>query len=63
MDHCDQCQRLVGGFNSIGTPAHSNRVATLRKDGKVTFRYECTTRGENWDYCRGRDWHLNRPCS
>lgn len=60
MDHCDECQRLSEGFNGIGIPTHLGRVATLRKDGKVTFRYECAACGENWDYCRGRGWHLDR---
>lgn len=61
MDHCDECRRLSEGFAGIGIPTQLSRVATLRKDGKVTFRYECRTCGENWDYCRGRGWHLNEP--
>jgi hypothetical protein len=65
MDQCDQCHRLSEGFKGIGIPAHLSRVATLRKDGKVTFRYECTACGENWDFCRGRGWHrdIDAPVS
>lgn len=57
MDHCEQCQRLTDGLHHVGIPTHLNRVATLRKDGKVTFRYECQACGANWDWCRGKGWH------
>jgi hypothetical protein len=59
MTHCNDCQRLRGGFHGAGIPVHLSRVATLRKDGKVTFRYECGACGGHWDYCRGRGWHLD----
>jgi len=57
MDHCESCVRLTEGFHGIGIPAHLTRVATLRSDGKVTFRYECAHCGANWDWCRGQGWH------
>jgi hypothetical protein len=57
MDHCEDCRRLSESSHGSETPSQLSRVATLRKDGKVTFRYECTVCGETWDYCRGKGWH------
>lgn len=57
MDHCEECRRLSEGQQDVGIPTHLSRVATLRKDGKVTFRYECRRCNANWDWCRGMGWH------
>ena len=61
MELCASCERLKNLPGGIEVPQHLARASTLRKDGKVTFRYACEACGTLWDFCRGRGWHLDEP--
>lgn len=56
MKPCPDCERLARNPPGIGIPSNLIRIATLRSDSTVTFRYECRHCGENWDCIPGKGW-------
>lgn len=56
MKPCPDCERLARNPHAIGIPSNLIRIATLRSDRAVTFRYECRHCAENWDCVPGKGW-------
>lgn len=58
MDLCKDCNRLS---TTIGRPdevRHLTRIAAIKRDAKVAFRYQCEGCGAEWDWTRGSGWQM-----
>jgi hypothetical protein len=61
MNPCPDCERLSRNPKAIGIPSHLIRIATLRSDSAVTFRYECRHCEATWDCVPGQGWRRDAP--
>lgn len=61
MKHCPDCERLAQSPKAIGIPSNLIRIATLRSDDAVTFRFECRHCATNWDCVPGKGWRAETP--
>jgi hypothetical protein len=61
MKHCPDCERLSRNPHAIGIPSNLIRIATLRSDSAVTFRYECRHCEARWDCIPGKGWRPDAP--
>ena len=58
MDLCNDCSRLSATAGRPDEVRHLTRVGILKRDSKVTFRYQCEACAAEWDWTRGAGWHL-----
>lgn len=61
MDLCDECERLTRTSGRVDVPVHLSRMAILKKDAKLTFRYQCPRCSTPWNWSHGMGWHTDLP--